>query len=389
MKRWIIGILAVLAVLLVVGLLAGPPIAARIIRGVLATAPGYDTSLEGVALRPFRGEAVLHGITFRRAGGTIEEPFLAVDRITVRPVIGAWLRGDRVADVAIEGLVVNVVIGPNEAESQTEIDADWLVPTIEKFPATVDRLVVRGGTITYADTAASPAVKLVVHDLEVDGTNLANRAQSAEELFATVDVRGRVMESGALTAHVAVDPYADAPRFDLASELSSLQMTELNDALRAYGNFDVAAGTFAVTTNIEAKDGAFSGTATPKATDLKIHSPEDRNDKLPQRALEAVVGVARTVGEILTPGPKDQIRADVPIRGEFGDTPALLAMLRVLPDAWFGSLKHAAGEGLEAGREAAEGAEGVQDAVEPERADRDAKTDRALKKARREEKKGG
>ena len=36
-------------------------------------------------------------------------------------------------------------------------------------------------------------------------------------------------------------------------------------------------------------------------------------DKLPTQVLEAVVGVAREIGEILTPGRKDQIRADVPI----------------------------------------------------------------------------
>ena len=73
----------------------------------------------------------------------MDVPFVTVERVTLRPQLGAWLRGDRVMDMTVEGAVVNYVLGADEAHSQTELDPEWVRELVAHIPFSVDGLVLR------------------------------------------------------------------------------------------------------------------------------------------------------------------------------------------------------------------------------------------------------
>jgi hypothetical protein len=368
MRKVGIAVLWALVALLIAVQVAAPFVAGEVARRTLGTVPGY-TATVGSVTPSLLGQVILRDLRFVRDTGKIREPFLVVDRIRIRPVLGDWLRGRRVVNVVVDGFAVNLVIGPTEAETQTAIDPEWIVRQVAKFPATVDALTM-GGTARYLDTAASPDVDLAIRDVVVDGTNLANRSGSAEPLFGAVDVAGRVMTTGALSASVRVDPYAPVPTFDLVAHLRDLELREIDRALRAYGRFDVKAGRLSVATHIRARDGGYVGVARPVVTDLKVGTADDDGGKKPNLAWQAVVGLAAKIGEALTGGGKDTIAVDLPIRGTFGEVPAPIEMLKVLPNAWFGAFTRAADASIGAGRAAEEAAGGVGKEVRREKARR-------------------
>jgi hypothetical protein len=339
------------AVVLVVARIAAPVVAELLIDRVLATAPGYDGDVAEVDLSTFGGWGAVRDLTLVRDTDAVPEPFVTIERAEVRPHLRSWLRGDRVVDVRIDGLVVQYVLGPTPAESQTEIDPEWVASLIERYPVTVDTVEVGSSAFHYRDRAASPDVHVVVEPVEV---------------------RGRVEEGGTLTATARVDPYAEAPRFELNAWVEDVPLAALADVLQAYARFDAEAGTFSVTTHLEAEGGRFSGVARPKVEDLRVRrrGEADREDQSVGRvAWEMAVGLAKDVAEAVSPG-EDQIAVEVPIRGEFGgEQPALLEVLRVLPNAWFGALERAAATGLEATEAAGEAAVEAGRAAEPERAE--------------------
>lgn len=361
---------AVLLLVVAVGV-AAPLVLEGVANDVLATIPDYEARVDDADVSLFGGFAALDGLSVARPG--LDSPFVAADRVEVRPVLGALLRGDRIADVTVDGLAIHYVLGVDEARSQLAIDPEWLRRQVERFPATLDGLTVRGGTFHYRDDAASPDVHLVIGDLEVDGANLANLERSEEPLFGRIEVRGRLEGGGRVTAHVRVDPYAEEPRFVVDARIAQVPLAAMNDALRAYGDFDVSSGTFSVTSRVVAEHGAYSGVATPELEDLVVVGRgEARAEKQPalRRVWEALVGTAKDAAEVVTRGQDDEIETVVRFSGRFDEDPALVEILEVLPAAWFGSLERAVRAGSAAVEEAARGATEAGQAAERERGDR-------------------
>lgn len=363
--RWAAAIAGALAFVLIVGALLAPALGERAANRVLATVPGYGGAIAALDIGWLSGSAVVHGLVLERPG--IAEPFVAVERLEIRPHVGAWLRGKRIVDVAIDGLAIHYVVGRDAARSQTELDARWIRSQLTRFPVTVDRVVVRDAQFRYRDDAASPDVDLEIRALGVEAENFANLARAPDPLFGRIRVQGVVEGDGRLAASARVDPYARAPRFVADATVDGLPLTKINDALRAYLRVDAEGGTFSVDTDLEGRDGSFSGRAEPRLAGVALRKDRDREP--PLRALwESVVGLAEKVGEAVTPG-KDAVEVGVPVRGTFGDEPAVLTVVRALPRAWLGALARALDVGAEAAGEAAKGATEAGKAVRSERAD--------------------
>jgi hypothetical protein len=150
-------------------------------------------------------------------------------------------------------------------------------------------------------------------------------------------------------------PYQEAPTFTLHADVGHVPLVRMNNALRAYGNFDEQAGSASVAIAMTAADGSYSGKVDPVLADVKVVKLGDEPElkKRPLRfAWEAIIGTAKDVAEIVTPGPNDQVRLPVEIHGRF-DGPSLLTnLVDILPKAWFGSLLHAFGTTEAAGEKA-------------------------------------
>jgi hypothetical protein len=198
-------------------------------------------------------------------------------------------------------------------------------------------------------------VSLSLTGLDVIGTNLANLTHVPEEKFAHLTAKGDVLGSGALDLDMDLAPYQKAPTFTLRADVRHVPLVRMNSALRAYGGFDVQEGSASVAIAMSAADGGYSGKVEPVLADVQVvelgHEPELKKKPL-RFAWEAIIGTAKDVAEIVTPGPNDQVRLPVELEGRF-DGPSLIGnLMTILPQAWFGSLLHAFGTTAAAGEKA-------------------------------------
>jgi hypothetical protein len=351
MKRWLLGVLLAVVVLLFVLTVVVPVVALRIVNGVLATAPDYDASAADLDLLPLEGAVAVDGIRFVRPEAP--DPFLEIQRVIVTPHLGTMLKGDRIVDVVVEAPTVTYVVGRTPETSQTGIDPQWVAAVLRKYPVTLDHLRVVRGTVRYHDVAASPDVELALTGLDVVGTNLANLDHVPEEQFAHLTAKADVLESGALELDMDLAPYAKAPTFTLEANVRHVPLVRMNSAFRAYGGFDVQAGSASTAIAMTAADGSYSAKADPVLADVEVVELDEEIDKKPLRvAWEAIVGTVKDVAEIVSPGPDDQVRLPLELRGRF-DGPSLVGnLVTLLPEAWFGSLLHAFGTASAAGEKA-------------------------------------
>ena len=65
----------------------------------------------------------------------------------------------------------------------------------------------------------------------------------------------------------------------------------MNDILRAYGRFDVAAGQFSVFSQVAVKDGNINGYVKPMFANLKVYDyQKDKSTSVLHQAKELVIG---------------------------------------------------------------------------------------------------
>lgn len=361
MKRWLLGVLAIVVVLFVLVVVA--PIAAlRFLNGILATAPGYVATAADLHLLPLEGAVAVDRVRFVRPEVPDASPFLEVERVVVTPHLRPLLHGDVIVDVVVDAPTVTLVVGPTEATSQKGIDPEWVAGVLRDYPVTFDHLRLTRGTVSFHDIAAKPDVALALTGLEVEGTNLSNLAGSPEEKFAHVTAKAAVLESGALEAEIDLASYLQALTFSLEANVRHVPLVRMNSALRAYGGFDVGAGTATVAMTMTATDGGYSGKADTVLTHVKLAASEQQQEvetkkKTFQFAKEAVMGAGKNVAEVTSKGD-DQVRVPLKLQGHL-DGPTLIGdVTSVLPKSWFGSLLHAVnpisgdGEKPDAGKDA-------------------------------------
>ncbi len=90
-------------------------------------------------------------------------------------------------------------------------------------------------------------------------------------------------------------------------------MRTMNDMLRAYGKFDVAAGTFSVYSEIKVKNGPVEGYVKPLFSGLDVYDPaQDRDKNLGRKLYEKVV---EGVGNLFKNVPRNEVATVASISG--------------------------------------------------------------------------
>jgi hypothetical protein len=97
------------------------------------------------------------------------------------------------------------------------------------------------------------------------------------------------MGSGITTASGNFRPEKGGPDLDLYLKIENTQLTAMNDLLRAYGDFDVSAGAFSLTSALHIKNNAISGYIKPFFKDIKV-SRKDKGRGIFHQAYEMMIG---------------------------------------------------------------------------------------------------
>jgi Domain of Unknown Function (DUF748) len=164
--------------------------------------------------------------------------------------------------------------------------------------------------LKFINDSANPHYRLVISDANMRATNLSNHLSAGPAKF---QFDGKLMGSGNATMSGVLRPEHQGPDFDFDLASRDTDLTSLNDLLRAYGKFDVAAGKVSVFSQVTVKNHYLSGYVKPLFTDVKVYdSKKDAKKPILHKAYELAIGGA---AKLLKNQSTQQVATKVDISG--------------------------------------------------------------------------
>ena len=210
-----------------------------------------------------------------------------------------------------------------------------------------DQVNLTGCTIGMVNEAAGKPYRVFIADADLHMSNFSNQFSQGP---AQARLKGKFMGSGTTTASANFRPEKGGPDLDLHVKIEDTQLTAMNDVLRAYGNFDVSAGTFSLVTELHVKNDAISGYIKPFFKDMKVYDRrKDKERGIPHQLYEMLVG---GVAKLLENRPHQEVATKADISGRVGnpETSTWQIIAELIKNAFFKAIlpsfeKEAAGEG--------------------------------------------
>lgn len=304
-------ILIVVGVLIVIRLIL-PYVVLKVVNKKLSEIDGYYGHVDDIDLALIAGAYKIKVIKLEKTGGEIPVPFFAADEIRLAVEWPAIFKGKLVGTIKVEHPVLNFVKGPTEETSQTSMDGDWRDVVDDLLPLKLNSFEINNGEIHYQDFHSDPKVDVYSDNIHILAENLTNEKNDSILLPSTV-VGSADIYGGSATMNMKLDALNKIPTFDFNAELLNLNLVEVNDFLKAYGNFDVQKGTFGLYIEAAAKNNKIDGYTKPIIKDLDvINWKEEKEDPLPEKLWESLVGFG---GWIFKNSSEDQVATKVEFSG--------------------------------------------------------------------------
>jgi len=220
------------------------------------------------------------------------------------------------------------------AESQRASEVKQTARKVNNKPGVVlkiDRVDIERSRLIYTDQTKNPPFKLFMTSLSLVATKLSNHF---EEGPAVVNLHGKFMGSGESTITGTFRPEKQGPDFNLDVAIRNTDLPSLNDVLRAYGRFDVAAGQFSLFSQLGVKRGQMNGYVKPLFSNLKVYSYEqDKNKPVLKQAYQMAVGA---VSHIFKNPSTKEVATQVNIAGNLKnpDVSTWQAILQLIQNAF-------------------------------------------------------
>jgi hypothetical protein len=186
-------------------------------------------------------------------------------------------------------------------------------------------------SFSYTDKTTDPNYRVFFSDADIALKNLSNHQKQGA---ADLTLRGKFMGSGDTNVSGNFLASQHGPAFNLKVAIQNTDLPSMNDILRAYGRFDVAAGQFSVFSDISIKDGAMNGYVKPMFTNLKVYDyQKDKDTGVLHQAKEIVIGGAF---HLFKNSSTKQVATDIDLKGKLTspDTSTWQALAQVLRNAF-------------------------------------------------------
>jgi hypothetical protein len=343
--------LVVFALLLSVRLLL--PIGLRVyVNRVLDDIPGYAGEIGKLDLNLWRGAYEVEDLRLLRSNGAQQVPFLEAQRLDLSLTWQGLLAGRLVGEAVLHHPVVTFVDAESEEASQTGKGPAWTGVLDALFPFGIERFVLRDGELRFEAQTTDPKVDVYVSDLYLEARNLTDVRghDPGDPLLAEAEAAGRPFGTGELEVRLRFDPRTEQPRFELDASVRKVELTDLNDFLRAYGRVDAESGTFEMFTEFAGSDGEVEGYVKTLFADVDLVSAEEIHG--PGDALEAFwEGLVQLGAELLENKSDDRVAAYVPLRGRTDnvDSDLLTIIASLLRNAFVAAMRPAIEDSIELG----------------------------------------
>ena len=279
--------------------------------------------LEGVALDYFKPIAARYGFsiqqgTFGGRGNAEYSPTVAV--VDLEEVRVDGLHGDYAYRAKTSKPVKEAAKTTAEAAKQSTNRRDLLLRA--------RRISVNRATLGFINEDANPHYRVFMADTNVVVENFTNQKS---EGMGTARITGRLQGSGDTRVTLTMRPENHGPDFDINTRVEDVDLTTMNDLLRATAKFDVASGELSVFSEATVKNGYVNGYVKPLFKDLKVYDKEKDSDKtFGQKVKQKAIDVA---GKLLKNRPRKEVATVVPISGPVdnpraGTWPTLVGLVR-------------------------------------------------------------
>ncbi|RJQ73331.1 MAG: DUF748 domain-containing protein [Desulfobacteraceae bacterium] len=194
-----------------------------------------------------------------------------------------------------------------------------------QFQLRIADLQVRGEA-GLINKATDPDYRVFLANIDLRMDNLSNHFSQGP---AELKLNGDFMGSGPTTIRGTFRPEDKGPDFDLNLKIEETQLTDMNDLFRAYGNFDIEAGTFTLFSELQVRNEAIDGYVKPFFKNLNVY--DRRQDAEKSLFRQMYEGLVEGVSDLLSRDPQDRVAARTDMSGKVenprADTWQLVATL--------------------------------------------------------------
>ena len=276
----------------------------------------YRGHVDAVTLHLWRGAYAIHNVKIEKTTGKVPVPFFSAPLVDLSVEWHALFNGSLVAEIDFYRPRMNFVNAPSKANSQVGVDKPWTDKIRQLFPLKINRFAVHGGEVHYCDFSKKPDVDVVIDRVQMVATNLTNSKKLSKTLNANIEIEGRPLREGDLRSKIDLDPYAAKPTFSTQLEISEIPLVKLNDFAKAYAGITFEKGTLRVATEMDAKNGSFTGYVEPVFDQMAIFDPAHDTESPIDLIWQGIVG---GLTRIIRNHPKDRFGTRVPLTGSFDD----------------------------------------------------------------------
>jgi len=302
------------------------PFAERYVNKQLSSLEEYTGKINDIDIHLYRGAYQVKGLELIKRDSEKADPFLQIDTIDFSVEWKALFDGRVVGEVILAHPTVNMIVTPtvegDSAQEQTGEDVDWVQQVQELIPLTINRFEIKNGNISYKDPSVDPKVDAYFRELYLLAENISNVSDSSQKFPSSLKANAITVGGGTLNADLQMNLLKSIPEFEADVKLSNVDLTELNDFIKAYANFDVQEGTFEVITEMTIENQKISGYIKPFFENLDVFDLRKdvvQNDSgFFQKVWEAIAGLG---AEAFENQKKDQVATEVPIEGSL-DSPS-------------------------------------------------------------------
>ncbi len=156
------------------------------------------------------------------------------------------------------------------------------------MPVAVERLSLVDSDLRGDHAGEGGRFRFFVDRANLDVTNLSSGFRRGP---AKAKLTGRFLGTGSAHGSSTFSDDGHGPDFNLLLAVDKASLPKVNDLLRSYLKFDVAAGTFSVYSEVKVRNGRIDGYIKPLFQDLKVYDPKkDQNKPVLKKIYEKVVG---------------------------------------------------------------------------------------------------
>ncbi len=239
----------------------------------------YTITFDGIDISTFRGAYTIEKITVVENDSKAPVPFFTADAIRFTTPWASLIDGKFFSSMDIYHAELNFVRGPSAETSQLGVETEILRLLKKLSPYPIDKFNVAESKISFRDYHQTPKVELIMHNVEIAGSNLRN-TNGDESLLPGLIVGGGNIANGSVSFRVRINALQDEPLLEMQTDLADINLAYFSDFFKADHDVNVNKGLLSMKAKSFTKDNKVVTEITNTIENLQVNRwTQDRDHK--------------------------------------------------------------------------------------------------------------